>query len=462
VQKAEGLFKEWLAFLQGDNSPNLEKITWPMATAPFAVLAPAMFPRVRATEFNNPWATSLLGVEWDSEVTAEKFGKYVEACARLAGTFRQDFPDKAQGLDKDREMYLLNSWLVWLAEIRTDPRLESLILLEEGNHLIFQGPPGTGKTYAAERLAARMAGSNSQEASVWSLDKFESMIDEKDTVPACKVVKHLVQFHASYDYEDFVRGFRPVSGEDGQMQFELRDGPFARIVGRALDHPDIKFLLVIDEINRADLARVLGECFYLLDRQVPHEHLEDAFAGHHPGAATLRYTGERDGRNDGKAPEIRPQLAIPENFFLVGTMNTADRSTAIVDMALRRRFKFVDFRPDWKVVDTEMSDLAKQETEQFEILRHIFETLNGAKEQSNDGWITESRYRIGHSYFMATKSRREKYRVRAQMREITTKLKYQLLPLLVEYEAEGKVQSPDEQDCASWLRHKIGQLDTLD
>jgi MoxR-like ATPase len=153
------------------------------------------------------------------------------------------------------------------------------------------GPPGTGKTYVARRLATWLAGDAARVATV--------------------------QLHPSYAYEDFVEGYRPQSN-DGQAGFALVDGPLKRLARAAALDPKHPYVLVIDELNRGNVAKVFGELYFLLE-----------YRGQ---AITLQYSG---------AP-----FSLPGNLWLIGTMNTADRSIALVDLALRRRFYFVPFFPD--------------------------------------------------------------------------------------------------------------------
>ena len=176
------------------------------------------------------------------------------------------------------------------ADLRTIARL-----LDDKRQVIFQGPPGTGKTYAARELARFLAES-----------------DQHVT---------LVQFHPSYAYEDFVQGYRPTLTDQGQAGFALRDGPLVQTARRAKDQPDSPHFLIIDEINRGNLAKVFGELYFLLEYR--DENM------------TLQYAGDRHER-----------FSLPENLYIIGTMNTADRSIALVDLALRRRFHFVEFHPD--------------------------------------------------------------------------------------------------------------------
>jgi MoxR-like ATPase len=167
---------------------------------------------------------------------------------------------------------------------------EMLRLVRRKKQAIFYGPPGTGKTFVARKLARYIAGDESR--------------------------VRLVQLHPSYAYEDFVEGFRPdlVNGQPG---FALIEGPFKRIAESARADPEHDYVLVIDEINRGNVAKVLGELYFLL------EYREETI--------DLQYS--------------RTPFSLPDNLFVLGTMNTADRSIALLDTALRRRFYFIGFFP---------------------------------------------------------------------------------------------------------------------
>ena len=164
--------------------------------------------------------------------------------------------------------------------------------LKDKRQAIFQGPPGTGKTYVAKRIAE------------WCREHGGDF--------------KIVQFHPSYAYEDFVEGFRPTLTDDGQAGFKLIKGPLRRIAEKAEANPDATFILVIDEINRGNVAKVLGELYFLLEYR--DEEVE------------LQYSNE--------------EFSLPKNLWFIGTMNTTDRSIALVDAALRRRFYFFGFFPD--------------------------------------------------------------------------------------------------------------------
>lgn len=179
--------------------------------------------------------------------------------------------DLATSLNVDRE---------WLAEC--------IDLLRDRPQLIFYGPPGTGKTYIAQHLAAHLAGDNVR----------------------------LVQFHPAYSYEDFFEGYRPL--EEGG--FKLKPGPLRKTVDAARDNPSTPYFLIIDEINRGNLAKIFGELYFLLEYRSQNVDL-------------LYATDDDIG------------FTLPENVFIIGTMNTADRSIALVDAAMRRRFAFVALHP---------------------------------------------------------------------------------------------------------------------
>jgi 5-methylcytosine-specific restriction enzyme B len=164
-------------------------------------------------------------------------------------------------------------------------------LLWERKQIILYGPPGTGKTYVASRLARHLT--------------------EDGAVK-------LVQFHPSYTYEDFFEGFRPEPGGSGTLTFALRAGPFRDFAEVAAANPSTAYVLIIDEINRANLAKVFGELYFLLE--------------YRDQSISLQYSPDKE-------------FVLPENLFLIGTMNTADRSIARIDTAMRRRFAFVELDP---------------------------------------------------------------------------------------------------------------------
>ena len=166
-------------------------------------------------------------------------------------------------------------------------------MLKDKGQVIFYGPPGTGKTYLARKLGEALAPDPGQRA--------------------------LVQFHPSSSYEDFFEGYRPQTDE-GDMTYELTPGPLADMAQLAADAPDQQHVMIIDEINRANLPKVLGELLFLLEYR------------------------DESVRTLYRRPD--DPFELPRNLWFIGTMNTADRSIALVDAALRRRFHFIPFFPN--------------------------------------------------------------------------------------------------------------------
>ena len=221
-------------------------------------------------------------------------------------------------------------------------------LLDDKRQIIFQGPPGTGKTYAARKLAACLSGGS-----------------ERVT---------FVQFHPSYAYEDFIEGFRPklINGHPG---FELRNGPLLRASAAARQEPAAKHFLVIDEINRGNLAKVFGELYFLLEYR--NEYVN------------LQYSDN--------------PFALPDNLYVIGTMNTADRSIALVDLALRRRFHFVEFHPDKPPIKGLLKKWLDKNATEMAWVADIVDRTNVK--------LGDRQAAIGPSYFMKDKLDKETVRL---------------------------------------------------
>ena len=211
---------------------------------------------------------------------------------------------------------------------------ECIDLLRDRPQLIFYGPPGTGKTFIAQHLARHLASDNVR----------------------------LVQFHPGYSYEDFFEGYRPL--EDGG--FKLRPGPLRKVVDAARENPATPYVLIIDEINRGNLAKIFGELYFLLEYRDQNVDL-------------LYATDDDIG------------FTLPRNVFLIGTMNTADRSIALVDAAMRRRFAFVSLHPS-EPPTREVLRRWLAATERDTGAADLLDELNRR--------IEDPDFKIGPSYFM--------------------------------------------------------------
>ncbi|OJT26869.1 hypothetical protein BO221_02310 [Archangium sp. Cb G35] len=209
-------------------------------------------------------------------------------------------------------------------------------LLLDKKQLVLYGPPGTGKTFVALKYAEYLTRG------------------EGDVTT--------VQFHPSYGYEDFVEGLRPVV-EQGQLQYRVEPGVFRQVCERARARPESRFVLLIDEFNRGNLPRILGELLFLLERR-----------GHN---VVLPYS---------KQP-----FSVPENVIVLGTMNSADRSIALLDLALRRRFHFVEVQPNEEVLRAYLVQHGREEW---------FADLLGALNTELEKAGIERDRLVGHSHFM--------------------------------------------------------------
>ena len=221
-----------------------------------------------------------------------------------------------------------------------------LTSIKSGKNLILQGPPGTGKTFIARRIA-------------WCL------IGRKDDGPT-----EMVQFHQSYAYEDFVEGFKPTK-EGG---FDLKLGVFRRFCERAQANPDTPHVFIIDEINRGNLSRIFGELLMLIE----HDKRSEDYA------VALTYSDE--------------PFHVPENIFILGMMNTADRSLALVDYALRRRFAFETLEPAFG--HRAFAEHLTEKGADPELVRRISERMAKLNKKIRDDQELGSGFQIGHSYFV--------------------------------------------------------------
>lgn len=264
----------------------------------------------------------------------------------------------------------------WLGEI--------VDLLRTKGQLIFYGPPGTGKTYVAKALA-------------------KHLVSEGGAL-------QIVQFHPSYSYEDFFEGYRPDTATDGGVSYELKAGPLKRLADAAYEDPTRPYILIVDEINRGNIPKIFGELLFLLE--------------YRDEAVELQYGEE--------------QFSLPANLFVIGTMNTADRSIALVDAALRRRFFFVPFLPTEPPVNGVLRSWL-QEGGHNELPALLLDELNRR--------IAKDEVAIGPSYFMGGDPSSH-----ASLRRVW---RHAILPLLDEHYYGTKVEVHKElslEACLSTVR----------
>lgn len=225
--------------------------------------------------------------------------------------------------------------------------LQAVALLKRKKNIILQGPPGVGKTFIARKIA------------------YEMMQEIKETDI------EVVQFHQSYSYEDFIQGLRPTK----KGLFDLRDGIFYSFCQRALAHPGRSFFFIIDEINRGNLSKIFGELLMLIeaDKRDPSFSLK------------LTYAEDEEDR-----------FYVPDNLYIIGTMNTADRSLAIVDYALRRRFAFIPLSPEY---GDSFRKFLSQKGLSDAMIEHICSSVAKVNARIREDINLGDGFQIGHSYF---------------------------------------------------------------
>lgn len=246
----------------------------------------------------------------------------------------------------------------WYKSLRGDHMTENAIALLKANlQLILTGAPGTGKTHLAREIAASIIGCKSDALEKSNRFKF-------------------VQFHPSFDYSDFVEGLKPRI-VNGQVDLELKDGIFKEFCKRAGQALGTPFVFVIDEINRADLSRVFGELFYAI---------EQGYRGK-PLSTQYSYITKSD-------------FTVPENVFIIGTMNDIDRSVESIDFALRRRFAWLEIEATEELFNRISNNLGEQQSQ----ARARYAKINAA---IRDIPTLGKAYQIGPAYFRKLENYRE-------------------------------------------------------
>jgi 5-methylcytosine-specific restriction protein B len=241
-------------------------------------------------------------------------------------------------------------------------RIQSI--LDRKGQVILYGPPGGGKTFWAERTACDLASVATFGSGFESLtDAQKRVVLGEDDTPG---LVRLCCFHPAYGYEDFIEGFRPGTAGSGEpsLAFVLRDGIFKRLCRDAAAAPDRHFYLIVDEINRGDIPRIFGELLTVLEKNKRGKRII--------------------------LPVSQEAFSVPGNVFLIGTMNTADRSISLLDAALRRRFGFIELMPDGTVLKDQVVGGIS--------LRAWLEALN-ARIREHVGRDARN-LQIGHSYLM--------------------------------------------------------------
>lgn len=308
-------------------------------------------------------------------------------------------------------------------------------LLKSKKNIILQGAPGTGKTYTTPALAVGICNE-----SFTDFDEHAKLMEEYEHLQESGRISFCT-FHQSLDYEDFVEGLKPQL-ENGHVSYRIEPGIFKSICREAAlayqkatseKRRAPSYVLIIDEINRGNISKIFGELITLLEAD------KRSGGGEHSLHVKLPYSKE--------------DFSVPSNLYIIGTMNTTDRSTGSIDYAVRRRFAFVTLEPRAAVLREYYAQPSRAiPAEVRAAALALFEQINGTTKGS-ESFIAEHKamdfdledLKVGHSYFMAE-----------SLEALQPKMRYEVIPLLQEYIKDGILRQlpDDEQYFACWREAK--------
>ena len=277
----------------------------------------------------------------------------------------------------------------------------NVYVIKQKKQIILQGAPGTGKTYSSSEIAVKLIDENAPSDRAKLMKKYKELVDKEQIF--------FTTFHQSMDYEEFVEGIKPKT-ENGNITYELEDGIFKKACKSAESNQQNKIVLIIDEINRGNISKIFGELITLLE------------------------TDKRKGKeNEIEAilPYSKEKFSVPDNLYIIGTMNTADRSIGYVDYALRRRFAFITIKSDKSAIEKYYNDNNNSDCKDNAI--NLFEEIKDLIDKNINKEFEADDIMIGHSYFMAQ-----------NLEELQNKLDYEIKPLLLEYLKDGILKLNDE------------------
>lgn len=345
-------------------------------------------------------------IAWASEYKQPRSGLFSQ------GTFKS--------CSKGTEQYsYIESWLKYMNDIAYLEKCAKL--LSKKHNIILQGAPGTGKTYNTAAIALKTL-----DITDVDLTDHKAVMIRYDELLGKQIF--FTTFHQSLDYEDFVEGLKPHVQTDDKgnsigVTYEPEDGIFKRACNAAqTDTTNKPVVLIIDEINRGNVSKIFGELITLLESDKRSQ-------GNHPIKVILPYT--------------KTEFGVPSNLYIIGTMNTTDRSTGTLDYALRRRFAFVTLQSDRSVIEKHYDKLGNANLKDMAVtlFDDIKKFIESPKHLCGDMSIDD--LMVGHSYFMAEDEE-----------ELKDKVEYEIIPLINEYINDGILNVKNEEKKTafdSWL-----------
>lgn len=346
-------------------------------------------------------------IAWASEYKQPRSGLFSQ------GTFKS--------CSKGTEQYsYIESWLKYMNDIAYLEKCAKL--LSKKHNIILQGAPGTGKTYNTAAIAL-----NALDITDVDLTDHKAVMIRYDELLGKQIF--FTTFHQSLDYEDFVEGLKPHVQTDNKgnsigVTYEPEDGIFKRACNKAVGNSEDNkpVVLIIDEINRGNVSKIFGELITLLESDKRSQ-------GNHPIKVILPYT--------------KTEFGVPSNLYIIGTMNTTDRSTGTLDYALRRRFAFVTLQSDRSVIEKHYDKLGNANLRDMAValFDDIKKFIESPKHLCGDMSIDD--LMVGHSYFMAEDEE-----------ELKDKVEYEIIPLINEYINDGILNVKNEEKKTafdSWL-----------
>lgn len=273
---------------------------------------------------------------------------------------------------------------------------EIINIIKQKKQIILKGAPGTGKTYSSSEIAVKLIDGNAPPDRAELMKRYKELVDKEQIF--------FTTFHQSMDYEEFVEGIKPKT-INGNITYELENGIFKKACKSAENN---KVVLIIDEINRGNISKIFGELITLLE---------------------VDKRKDRENEIEVILPYSKEKFSVPDNLYIIGTMNTADRSIGYIDYALRRRFAFISIKADKSAIenyyDNKNSDCKDKAINLFDEIKNLIDKNINKEFEADD-------IMIGHSYFMAQ-----------NFEELQNKLEYEIKPLLLEYFKDGILKSKE-------------------